>query len=52
MDENNGYHTKRHKVLFNLYAFDPIRSVRTNPPQLELVGCTFKYFVDKLDALI
>ena len=24
--ESNGYFTKRHKVLFNLYAFDALRS--------------------------
>ena len=48
----NGYFTKRHKVLFNLYAFDQLRTTNVNPPQLELVGCKFKYFVNKLDALI
>ena len=49
--ENNAF-VKRHKVLFNLYAFDPLRSLSVKPPELEIVGCTFKYFVNKLDALI
>ena len=39
-------------MLFNLYAFDSTRTLLTKPPELELIGCTFKYFVNKLDALI
>lgn len=48
----NLYFTKRHKVLFNLYAFDPMRTTNKNPPKLEIVNCSFKYFVGHLDALI
>ena len=48
----NKYFTKRHKVLFNLYAFDPMRTTNKNPPKLEIVNCSFKYFVGHLDALI
>ena len=43
---------KRHKTLFNLYAFDRLRTKNTNPPTLELRNCTFKYFVNKLDSLV
>ena len=48
----NKYFTKRHKVLFNLYAFDPMRTTNKNPPKLEIVNCSFKYFVGHHDALI
>ena len=48
----NDYFTKRHKVLFNLYAFDAMRTRNVKPPALELVGCTFKFFVNQHDALI
>ena len=44
--------TQRHKVLFNLYAFDSTRTLKTRPPVLEIKNCTFKYFVNKFDALI
>ena len=37
--------------MFNLYAFDPIHSVRTHAPTLNLYNCDFKYFHDK-QALI
>ena len=46
------YFPKRHKVLFNLYAFDNLRATSIEPPTLELVNCTFKYFVNQLDSLI
>ena len=39
-------------MLFNLYAFDRLRSTNSKPPALELVSCTFKFFVNQLDALI
>ena len=42
---------KRHKVLFNLYAFDAVFSNRTHAPTLNLINCDFKYFFDK-QALI
>ena len=42
----------RHKVLFNLYAFDSIRSNRTHSPTLNLINCDFKYFLDDSEALI
>lgn len=42
---------KRHRVLFNLYAFDSIHSNRTHAPTLNLFDCDFKYFHDK-QALI
>ena len=42
---------KRHQVLFNLYAFDGVRSNRTHTPTLNLINCDFKYFHDK-QALI
>ena len=38
--------------MFNLYAFDSLRSTAITPPQLEIVNCTFKYFVNHHDALI
>ena len=38
--------------MFNLYAFDKLRSVQVKPPELEIVNCSFKYFVNHLDALI
>ena len=38
----------RHKVLFNLYAFDSMRSNRTHAPTLNLVNCDFKYYVDDI----
>ena len=44
-------YVKRHRVLFNLYAFDPIRSNATHAPTLNLINCDFKYFLDK-QALI
>ena len=43
----NGYFPKRHKVLFNLYAFDPMRTVNTSPPQIKIQNCKFKFFVNK-----
>ena len=51
-NEFNKYNTKRHKVLFNLYAMDDIMTTKTSPPKLELRDCIFKFFVNKLDALI
>ena len=30
--EQNQLFTKRHKVLFNLYAFDQLRTVKVSPP--------------------
>ena len=50
--DSNNFFNKRHKVLFNLYAFDKLRSKQVNPPELEIVNCSFKYFVNHLDALI
>ena len=46
------YYPYRHKVLFNLYAFDSLRSNRTHAPTLNLVNCDFKYFLDDIEALI
>ena len=43
---------KRHKTLFNLYAFDKLRSKNTAPPSIEIKNCSFKYFVNSLDSLI
>lgn len=45
--EQNLHYVKRHKVLFNLYAFDSVHSDRTHAPTLNLYNCTFKYFHDK-----
>ena len=42
---------KRHRVLFNLYAFDSVHSNLTHSPTLNLYNCDFKYFHDK-QALI
>ena len=43
----------RHRVIFNLYAFDSMRSIREHAPTLILKNCDFKYFTgDKIDALI
>lgn len=42
----------RHHLLFNLYAFDSIRSNRTHAPTLNLINCDFKYFLDDMQALI
>ena len=36
---------KRHKVIFNLYAFDAMRSNRQHAPTLVLERCDFKYFM-------
>jgi hypothetical protein len=44
-------YTHRHKVLFNLYAFDAIHSNLTHAPTLNLINCDFTYFMDK-QALI
>ena len=52
LDSLNDYFSKRHKVLFNLYAFDSMRTTLVSPPTLEIVNCEFKYFVNQLDALI
>ena len=46
------HYPERHKVLFNLYAFDSVRSNRTHAPTLNLVNCDFKYFLDDNEALI
>ena len=46
------FYPDRHKVLFNLYAFDTVRSNRTHAPTLNLVNCDFKYFLDDIEALI
>ena len=46
------YYPDRHKVLFNLYAFDSVRSNRTHAPTLNLVNCDFKYFLNDIQALI
>ena len=35
-----------------MYAFDGIRRTHRRPPSLEIKGCTFKYFVNKLNSLI
>ena len=43
---------KRHKTLFNLYAFDKMRTKNTAPPSLEIINCSFKYFVNSLDSII
>ena len=50
LDVNFAY-LKRHRVLFNLYAFDSVRSNLTHAPTLNLINCDFKYFHDK-QALI
>ena len=44
-------YVKRHRVLFNLYAFDSVRGNNTHSPTLNLINCDFKYFLDK-QALI
>ena len=41
----------RHRVLFNLYAFDAIHSNLTHAPTINLINCDFNYFFDK-QALI
>ena len=46
------YYPDRHKVLFNLYAFDSVRSNRTHAPTLNLINCDFKYFLNDIQALI
>ena len=45
------HYLARHRVLFNLYGFDPVHSNRTHAPTLNLLNCDFKYFHDK-QALI
>ena len=51
--EGKFYYPHRHKVLFNLYAFDTVRSNRTHSPTLNLINCDFKYFLDdEMEALI
>lgn len=42
----------RHKTLFNLYAFDPMSTINSSPPKLQLKNCDFKYFVNTHDSLI
>ena len=49
--ELNRVYGKRHRILFNLYAFDSLHSPRTHTPTLNLYNCDFKYFLDK-QALI
>ena len=44
-------YVKRHKVLFNLYSFDALNSNRTHSPELKLINCDFKYFMNN-QALI
>ena len=39
-------------MLFNLYSFDKLRTTSSKPPELNIIDCTFKFFVNKLDALI
>jgi hypothetical protein len=46
------FYAYRHKTLFNLYAFDEFRSHRTHTPTLDIVNCTFSYFLDKHNSLI
>ena len=48
----NRYFYKRHKTLFNLYAFDRLRTKNVNSPALTIVNCEFKYFVNSLNSLI
>ena len=51
--EGKFYYPHRHKVLFNLYAFDTVRSNRTHSPTLNLINCDFKYFLNnEMEALI
>ena len=40
-------YTQRHRVLFNLYAFDALRSNKVHSPTLEMKDCDFEYFFDK-----
>ena len=43
---------KRYQTLFSLYSFDSVRSGRTEPPELVITGCDFKYFASGHDSLI
>ena len=47
-----GQYFIRHRVLFNLYSFDKVRSNNTHTPTLELDNCDFKYFLGNQTALI
>ena len=44
VNDGQGYYL-RHKVIFNLYAFDSMRSQKEHAPRLSLTRCDFKYFV-------
>ena len=35
----------RHQALFNLYAFDSVRSNKVHAPTLNLINCDFKFFM-------
>jgi hypothetical protein len=50
--DTNGIYTKRHTVLFNLYAFDGLNSVSLIMPKLTLINCEFSYFMTKTESLI
>jgi hypothetical protein len=45
--DTNGIHTKRHTVLFNLYAFDGLNSITLIIPSLTLINCEFTPFLDE-----
>ena len=49
---DNNQFMKRHKTLFNLYAFDQLRTKNTKAPQLKIINCEFKFFVNTLNSLI
>lgn len=51
-NSQNRYFYKRHKTLFNLYAFDRLRTKNVNSPALTIINCEFKYFVNSLNSLI
>jgi len=53
VDGTHDFYYKRRHALFNLYAFDHLRTGRIHAPELQLVECDFNYFLDpSYEALV
>ena len=50
--KKNQAYLKRHKTLFNLYAFDRLRTANQQAPTLTIKNCEFKFFVNTMNSLI
>ena len=48
----DGVYVKRKRILFNLYAFPEYRNKYNKPPEINILGCDFEYFLGGYESLI